>query len=218
MRLAGQLQREQGVAAAIDGFAKRRGGSVEVTREAFAFELAALAEQLARHDVAVEHRIGVVGEHQRERRGLYHGVEHQLTLVQALPLDAQAVSEAVIRGDQLPDLVLAHARDADAEIAVLDAGDAIGERTCRAAPARRERAARPRDQRHDHEQGGHRRHPAGRDEALRDEPRSRAEEGGGAEPERGPSGHGSSSQDQWPAHAAVKPLSTFAFRGGPGIP
>ena len=160
LRLAGELEREQRVAAAFDGLAQRRGRRGEITREAFALELAALAEQLARGGVAVEHGVGVVGEHQRERRGLDDRVEHELALVEALAFDAQAVAQAVIGVHQLAHLVAGGARDAHAEIAVLDARDAIGERPRHAAPARREHGAGPGDERRDHEPGGDGRHPA----------------------------------------------------------
>ena len=48
LRLAAELEREQRVAAALDGLAQRRRRRLEVTREAFALELASLAEELAR--------------------------------------------------------------------------------------------------------------------------------------------------------------------------
>ena len=54
--------------------------------------------------------------------------------------------------DQLAQLVVGGARHAHAEVAILDARDAVGQRARRAAPARRERGARPGDQRHEHEQ------------------------------------------------------------------
>ena len=121
LRLAGELEREQGVAAALDGLAQGCGRALQVAREALAFELAALREQLARGGVGVEHRVGVVGQHQRERRGLDDGVEHQLALIQALAFDAQPVAEAVVGGHEVAQLVLGGARHADAEVAVLQA-------------------------------------------------------------------------------------------------
>ena len=168
LRFAGQLEREQRVAAAFDGLAQRRGRDGEITRKTFAFELAALAEELARGRVAVEHGIAVVGEHQRERRGLYDRVEHELALVQALPFDAQAVAQAVIGVHELAHLVARGTGDAHAEIAVLDAGDAVGERPRHAAPARREHGAGPGDERREHQRRDDGRHPGRVDEVVRD--------------------------------------------------
>ena len=102
---AADLEREQRVAAAIDGFAQWRGRALQVTREPLAFELAALGEQPARAGVAVQHGVGIVGQHQRQRRGLDDGVEHQLALVQALSFDAQPVAETVVVGDQFAELI-----------------------------------------------------------------------------------------------------------------
>ena len=107
LRLAAELEREQRVAATLDGLAQRHGRGLEISREAFAFELAAGAEQLARRGIAVEHRVALIGQHQRERRGLDHRIEHQLALVEALALDAQAIAEGVVGGHQLAHLVVA---------------------------------------------------------------------------------------------------------------
>ena len=90
----------------IDGLAQRLRAPRQDTREAIAFELAALAEELARGRCCcrARHRL-CVGQHQRERRGLDDRVEHELALIQALPFDAQAVAERVVARTQLADLV-----------------------------------------------------------------------------------------------------------------
>jgi hypothetical protein len=95
LRFAG-VEGEQRVAAALDGLAQRRGRALEVLREARAFEPATLAEQRARGRVAVQHRVAVVGQHHGQRRGLDDGIQHQLALVQALPLGAQPFAEPVV--------------------------------------------------------------------------------------------------------------------------
>ncbi len=99
--LAADFEREQGVATPFDGLTQRPRCAFEVLREPGAFELAALGKQPACARVAVEHDVGVVGQHQRQGRGLDHGVEHELALVEALAFDPQPVAEPVVIGHQL---------------------------------------------------------------------------------------------------------------------
>ena len=75
-----------------------------------AFELAAVVEQLARGEVAVDDRAARLDQQHRDRRVLHHRVEQQLALDQRLALLAQHVAELVVRVDQVVELVVGAAQ------------------------------------------------------------------------------------------------------------
>jgi hypothetical protein len=193
--LAGELQREEIVAAAVDGLTQGRRGPREESRETVALEFPSFAEQLTRRGVAVEHGVSGVGEHHGQRCGLDHGVEHELALIQALALDAQPVAETVVHVDQLTELIVGSARHADAEIPIPQAGDAVGERARHAAPALGDDAATPGRQRNDDQRSQHRGQPGGLDESPGDEVRENAEQRDTAQPQCRPAGHGGSHRE-----------------------
>ena len=98
---------EHAVAAAREGVAHGLGHAFEQLGEGHALETVAVAEQLARGQVA-EHDVttGIDQQH-RHRRVLHHRVEQQLALHQAQALFAQGVAERAVAGDQVSQLAAA---------------------------------------------------------------------------------------------------------------
>ncbi len=133
--LAADLDREQRVHAALDRLPQRRGGLREQLTELQALDLAARGEELPRGDVAEDDRVAGIRQHQRERRRLHDRVEQELPLVQVEPFLAQAIAEGIVLAGEVADLVAGRGGDAHAEVAVLEAADAVGHRADAAAPA-----------------------------------------------------------------------------------
>ncbi len=82
-------------------------------------------KQLTRGDVAEDDAIRCVRQHERQRRGLDDGIEHQLALMQIQSLATEDRAEGVVSGHELAQLVIRAARDGQAEVVILQAGDAI---------------------------------------------------------------------------------------------
>jgi hypothetical protein len=119
---------EHAVAAAFERVAQGIGGSVQDGVEGFAFQALALAEQLARGEVAVDDAVVRIDEQHRDRRVLHHRVEQQLALHQRKALVAQCIAEAVVGCDQFRQLAGAVPGQAEAEIAVAITRHRAGER------------------------------------------------------------------------------------------
>ena len=127
--------REERVHASVHRVAQRLRRILQQVAEADALDLAPRAEQLPRRDVAEDDVVVRVRQHERERRRLHDGVEQELALVEVEPLAAQAVAERVVLGREVADLVRPRRRDADAEVAVAQAPDAVGDGAQALAPA-----------------------------------------------------------------------------------
>jgi len=109
-------------------------------------ELKASSQQTPRGDVAVDDTVRGIGQHQDERRRLNDRVQQQLPLVQIESLPAEQIAERVVGVDQLVELAAGAAADADAEVAVAEAHDAIANCGEHARPGLRSAAREP--QRH----------------------------------------------------------------------
>ncbi len=131
---------EHGIATALERLADRIVGPGDQRVEGLPFDLAALAEQLARRQVAEHHPTRRIDQHHRHRRVLHHGVEQQFALHQGEALVAQGVAESTVAVDEFAQLALSIPRNAEAVIAVAIAGHAAGQRT-KQRVHRRERAA-----------------------------------------------------------------------------
>src|SRR5207245_1234887 len=87
-----------------------------------------LPEEVARGAVGVGYPIPGVGENDRHGSRLEDGVEQELALVDLVALGAQEIADLVVEPDEVAQLVVARDREAEAEVAVTVARDAIGER------------------------------------------------------------------------------------------
>ena len=140
--LVGLADREQPVAAAIHRLAQRRRRRAQQGLQREAFELAALVQQPAGREIAVDDVPAVADQQHRHRRVLHHRVEQQLALHEREPLFAQHAAEFVVRGDEVAEFVAVLPAQAETEIAVAIAERGAGER-----PEQRQRRPHgPRDQ------------------------------------------------------------------------
>ena len=73
-------------------------------------------------DVRVGDAAGDIGQHQRHRRVLHHGIQQQFALRQMLTLVTQGLSQRVVHADQIAQFVAPIHRDREAEIAVAITG------------------------------------------------------------------------------------------------
>ena len=78
------FNRKQTVITACDGFAKRWIGLCQYVFKVLAVDRFVLLQQLSCGGVAVDDFLLRIDQHQCKRRGLYHGVEQKLALVEAL--------------------------------------------------------------------------------------------------------------------------------------
>ncbi len=127
LRPAVDFHREQPISLAPDGLAQGRGRGVEQRGQIESLELASLMKQLPGREVAEDDLAGRVGEHRDQRGRLYDRIEQQLALIQVHALAAQQLADGVVRDHEFAEVIVGDMTDADAEVAVAHALDAVAD-------------------------------------------------------------------------------------------
>ena len=109
---------EQRVLAAAHRVAQRPRRLRQQRREIQTVQAAAFVEQVSRGNVGVDDAPNRVGQHQRHRGVLHHGIQQQLALHQVLALFAQGLPQLVVHGDQATQFIPPVDGDGQAEIPI----------------------------------------------------------------------------------------------------